>query len=153
MRNRIGRLVFRGDVSTGSTCDTEETAWGTAELDPEALLIQRLDGELLERLMQRLPIEYSEVLVLREIEDLACKDIARIIRAPIGTVMSRLMRGRLALRKLWLAEAEVETRNWAAPTAAHRRSNSLDGNRPHSGRTLQSSAHREPVAVGATGRP
>jgi RNA polymerase sigma factor (sigma-70 family) len=151
--NRNGLLVYRGDASTGDMCDTIETAWGTVELDPETLLIQHLDGELLKRLMQRLPIEYREVLVLREIEDLAYKDIARIIRAPLGTVMSRLMRGRLALRKLWLAEAEAQTGNRAAPAAAHQRSNPLDANRPQSRHTSQSSAHREPVAVGATGRP
>jgi RNA polymerase sigma-70 factor (ECF subfamily) len=107
--NRTSRLVFLRDAPTGGTLETEETAWGAAVRDPEALLLQRIDSEMLERLMQRMPVEYREVLVLRELEDLSYKDIAGITGVPIGTVMSRLSRARLALRKLWLSEAETET--------------------------------------------
>jgi RNA polymerase sigma-70 factor (ECF subfamily) len=53
------------------------------------------------RLMEQLPVEYREVLLLREVEDLAYKDIAAIAGIPVGTVMSRLSRARLALRRLW----------------------------------------------------
>jgi RNA polymerase sigma-70 factor (ECF subfamily) len=67
--------------------------------------------------MQRLPAEYRQVLMLREVEDLAYKDIAEIIRVPIGTVMSRLSRARLALRKLWLQEGQAEGR-FAAPVSS-----------------------------------
>ena len=70
--------------------------------------MERIDGQTLSRLMQRLPAEYREVLLLREVEDLAYKDIAAVIGMPIGTVMSRLARARLALRKLWFEGAETE---------------------------------------------
>jgi RNA polymerase sigma-70 factor (ECF subfamily) len=42
-------------------------------------------------------VPYREVLVLRELEDLAYKDIARIAEIPVGTVMSRLSRARSLL--------------------------------------------------------
>lgn len=106
--NRGARLVFHPDAPTGETADTEHTAWGTPPRDPEALLLERIDGQTLSRLMQRLPAEYREVLLLREVEDLAYKEIATVIDVPIGTVMSRLARARLALRKLWESDAHTE---------------------------------------------
>lgn len=45
-----------------------------------------------------LPREFREVLVLREVEDLSYREIARIIGVPVGTVMSRLARARARLR-------------------------------------------------------
>jgi RNA polymerase sigma-70 factor (ECF subfamily) len=44
------------------------------------------------------------VIVLREINDLSYRDIAEVIGAPVGTVMSRLARARSILRTAWLAE-------------------------------------------------
>ena len=106
--NRGNRLVFHPDAPTGDSAETEALAWGEPPRDPETLLLQQIDGELLNRLMQALPAEYREVLLLREVEDLAYKEIASVIDVPIGTVMSRLARARAALRKLWLRETEPE---------------------------------------------
>jgi RNA polymerase sigma-70 factor, ECF subfamily len=105
--NHSGRLVLHGDMLIRLIAASGDTVWGSVPGDPEALLIQRTDNEALRRLMQRLPAEYRQVLMLREVEDLAYKDIAEIIRVPIGTVMSRLSRARLALRKLWLQEGQA----------------------------------------------
>jgi RNA polymerase sigma-70 factor (ECF subfamily) len=49
--------------------------------------------------LERLPPEFREVLVLREIEELSYKDIARVTGVPVGTVMSRIARARERLRK------------------------------------------------------
>jgi RNA polymerase sigma-70 factor (ECF subfamily) len=65
------------------------------------MLLDRVDGETLSMLMAALPSEYREVLILREIEDLSYKEIATVTGMPAGTVMSRLSRARLALRKAW----------------------------------------------------
>jgi len=107
--NRGGRLVFRPDIADEGGREAQALVWSTAPGDPETLLLRRLDGETLGRLMQRLPDEYREVLLLREVEDLSYKAIAEVIGVPPGTVMSRLSRARAALRKLWLqSEQEAE---------------------------------------------
>jgi RNA polymerase sigma-70 factor (ECF subfamily) len=64
---------------------------------PDALLLREVDRRILNEAIAALPQPFREVLVLRELEDLAYKDIARITGAPIGTVMSRLSRARRLL--------------------------------------------------------
>ena len=51
----------------------------------------------LHRALDALPFKFREVLVLRELEELSYQDIGRIVRAPVGTVMSRLSRARARL--------------------------------------------------------
>jgi RNA polymerase sigma-70 factor (ECF subfamily) len=64
---------------------------------PEALVARDVDRRLLNEAISALPAQFREALVLRELEDLSYKDIARITDAPIGTVMSRLARARRLL--------------------------------------------------------
>jgi RNA polymerase sigma factor (sigma-70 family) len=64
------------------------------QLDPEALAIQRQAVERMRRAIEGLPVDFREVIILRELEGLSYKEIAAVISAPIGTVMSRLARGR-----------------------------------------------------------
>jgi RNA polymerase sigma factor (sigma-70 family) len=49
--------------------------------------------------LEELPEEFREVIVMRELEDMGYKEIAEVIRVPIGTVMSRLARARKRLRR------------------------------------------------------
>ena len=66
---------------------------------PEAQLIGEVDRALVRSALAELPPIFREVLVLREIEGLRYREIAQIAGAPIGTVMSRIARGRKELRK------------------------------------------------------
>lgn len=54
---------------------------------------------LVTRHLQDLPLNFREVLILREIEELSYREIADVLEMPIGTVMSRLARGRALLQK------------------------------------------------------
>jgi RNA polymerase sigma-70 factor, ECF subfamily len=63
-------------------------------LDPEARLLQDLTVARVREALEQLPVDFREVLVLREIEGMSYKEIAAIVRVPIGTVMSRLARAR-----------------------------------------------------------
>ena len=64
------------------------------QLDPEALVIQQQAVERVQRAIEELPVDFREVVVLRELEGLSYKEIAAVIGTPIGTVMSRLARAR-----------------------------------------------------------
>ena len=75
------------------------------QLNPEALVIQRQAVERVQRAIGELPADFREVIVLRELEGLSYKEIAAVIGAPIGTVMSRLSRGRKMLRQALLADS------------------------------------------------
>jgi RNA polymerase sigma-70 factor (ECF subfamily) len=65
--------------------------------DPESVVASGEEMRLLDRALAGLPVEFREALVLRELEDLSYKEIAATLDIPIGTVMSRLARGRLLL--------------------------------------------------------
>lgn len=105
--NRSGRLVF-GAIEQTDPAVPEETLWGAGSDDPETALMRSVDRNTLARLVEGLPAEYREVLLLREVEELAYRDIARIVGVPVGTVMSRLSRARLLLRRRWHEAAAKE---------------------------------------------
>jgi RNA polymerase sigma-70 factor (ECF subfamily) len=67
------------------------------ENSPEALALRHCDRRMLNEALAALSAQFREALILRELEDLSYKDIARITDVPIGTVMSRLARGRRLL--------------------------------------------------------
>ena len=68
------------------------------DLNPEALLVQRADTLMVRQALEELPVEFREVLVLRELEEMSYREIASITDLPLGTVMSRLARGRKRLQ-------------------------------------------------------
>jgi RNA polymerase sigma factor (sigma-70 family) len=71
--------------------------------DPERASIERDEQRTLERLLAALAPEHREVLLLREMEDMSYREIATVTHLPIGTVMSRLARARVALKAQWLS--------------------------------------------------
>jgi RNA polymerase sigma-70 factor (ECF subfamily) len=86
-----------------------ESAPGSAaahDADPLRAVISQDEARVLRQAIAQLPVEYREVLVLREFEDLTYKQIAAIIGCPIGTVMSRLARARDELGARMRAEAQ-----------------------------------------------
>jgi RNA polymerase sigma-70 factor, ECF subfamily len=76
--------------------------WREAQDTPETEMFRKLDAQAIQGLVAALPDVFREVIVLREIEDLSYREIAEVVSAPVGTVMSRLARGREMLREAWL---------------------------------------------------
>ena len=78
--------------------------WQEPQASPEAALLRRFDDATIRRLVGALPQPFRETIVLREINGLSYREIADIVGAPVGTVMSRLARARAMLRTAWNAE-------------------------------------------------
>src|SRR5262249_55532400 len=72
----------------------------TDAFDPLLSLLRVEDQQLVCHALGRLPAEFREVIVLRELEGLSYKEIAQIVAIPMGTVMSRLARARERLQQL-----------------------------------------------------
>lgn len=92
--NRPAELVALDDAGDG----WQDIAAPSAD-EPPAVAIGNADRRQINQAIAALPFVYREVLVLRELNDLSYKDIARIVDIPIGTVMSRLARARNLLRQ------------------------------------------------------
>lgn len=95
-RNRSKQLVFVDDVRLAAEAELDRQ--DNAPPSPELELQRRQDAAALDRAVAALPVEFREVILLREIQGLSYKEIAAVIDAPIGTVMSRLARARKLLQ-------------------------------------------------------
>jgi RNA polymerase sigma-70 factor (ECF subfamily) len=84
-------------------------AAGARSPTPEAELSRRQDRERLWRALAALPLEFREVVVLRELEELSYKEIGAVADLPLGTVMSRLFRGRTLLKEILTQRGERES--------------------------------------------
>ena len=77
-----------------------EIAADSEAYDPQAIAVRAADTEAVRRAIDALPHTIRETIILREMEGLSYKEIGKIIGLPIGTVMSRLSRGRTQLQSL-----------------------------------------------------
>jgi RNA polymerase sigma-70 factor (ECF subfamily) len=68
--------------------------------NPATLALRSADHQILTRALDELPVEFREVVVLRDLEGFSYKEIADIANVPTGTVMSRLARARERLKKI-----------------------------------------------------
>jgi RNA polymerase sigma-70 factor (ECF subfamily) len=78
--------------------------WQEAPPSVESEIVRERDAQTIRRQVAQLPEPFRETIVLREISDLSYRDIAEVVGAPVGTVMSRLARARSMLREAWLAQ-------------------------------------------------
>lgn len=101
MHNVFVNQLRQGTLSDiGVPLDEEALELPTAANQEQALALRDLEAAL-----ARLPHDYREVLLLVGLESLRYEEAARVLDVPIGTVMSRLSRGREQLRRLMSGEA------------------------------------------------
>ena len=98
MKNRPKTVVFSNDLSAAEQQELEhEGLQGTRVETPEEIALFKADAEAIQKALAQLQPQFREVIVLREINQMNYRDIAEITNVPIGTVMSRLSRGRQLL--------------------------------------------------------
>jgi RNA polymerase sigma-70 factor (ECF subfamily) len=85
-------------LETGAEVAAESSAF-----DPQAIAIRAADAEAVRTAIAALPEVLREAVVLREMQGMSYKEIGKIAGVPIGTVMSRLSRGRAQLQALLLS--------------------------------------------------
>ncbi|WP_408430255.1 RNA polymerase sigma factor [Paraburkholderia sp. RL18-101-BIB-B] len=139
---------WRRRASSHETVEFDDTmddatfdGWSVGGADPQALLIRDEDSKLVHEALAQLPVEYREVLTLRELEEMGYKEIAAVADVPIGTVMSRLARGRRKLAALLMEKQ--------GGAAASHRSSTCAG--PGPGKSATASV--TPLRASANGRP
>ncbi len=98
-RPRVPTVAFQEQVHGG-----EGTAPG-----PPALLLKKEDQERVRRAVEQLPLEFREVVVLRDLEGLSYKEVAAVTGIPMGTVMSRLARARDRLEQTLIGNRGEES--------------------------------------------
>lgn len=97
-KNRSRNLVAIEDIDGGDDNGRSGVALDSATTyNPESALMAKVDAVRLEAAIGALPMEFREVLILREVQGLEYREIADVIGIPIGTVMSRLARTRRRL--------------------------------------------------------
>jgi len=90
-RNRPAQIVADDGAAIDSAVDPDA-------MDPAEAALRAAESKTLADAIAALPLAFREVLILREMEELSYKEIARIADIPVGTVMSRLSRARALLQ-------------------------------------------------------
>jgi RNA polymerase sigma-70 factor (ECF subfamily) len=70
-----------------------------ADGDPETTFLHHADAELLRQAILELPLEFREVLLLADVENMSYREVSEALSIPVGTVTSRLTRARAKVRK------------------------------------------------------
>src|SRR5437868_11634850 len=111
------RTVVEGAAREGTNERFVARDANESSSNPEQYLFDRLLSDDVLRAIDGLPIDFRLVVILADLQEFSYKEIAEILECPVGTVMSRLYRGRKLLQKVLVGYA-LETGVVAATQAA-----------------------------------
>jgi RNA polymerase sigma-70 factor, ECF subfamily len=97
------RTGLRAKLTTELDLEDEEVIPVTWET-PESLVLATATREALQGALYSLPIAYREAVLLCDVEEMKYQEIAQVLSVPVGTVMSRIARGRKLLRQMLAGE-------------------------------------------------
>ena len=110
--NRYRRSVKERTIVEGSERDAVHERFISREAteyaaNPEQFFFDRLLSDDVLRAVESLPVDFRMVVILADLQEFSYKEIAEILDVPVGTVMSRLYRGRRLLQKALAGYAVV----------------------------------------------
>jgi RNA polymerase sigma-70 factor (ECF subfamily) len=104
-RRSVREMSFLDEVDVGDT-DGMSPREATAHLlDPEAGFMSRVVSDTVREALESLPPDFRMAVILADLQDFSYKEIAEVMDCPVGTVMSRIYRGRRLLQKKLLGYA------------------------------------------------
>ena len=111
--NKYRRRVKEREILHGA--DKQTTVWNfyrpdgrRAIIDPENALVDRFMSDEVQLALEALPVDYRTVITLSDVEGFSYKEVAAMVDIPVGTVMSRLHRGRRILQQKLFEYAKQE---------------------------------------------
>jgi len=104
---RSGRERPQEDVTISTRDEAREPAQTLSASSPEERFFQTVLHGDVDRALKTLPLAFREAVILADLQELSYREIAEVLGCPVGTVMSRLARGR-ALLRIALADAARE---------------------------------------------
>jgi RNA polymerase sigma-70 factor, ECF subfamily len=99
--NQVRQSRTTPESIDGDVAEEQAKPAGTPR-DPYTIYVSNVEREQVRHAIQQLPLEFREIILLREYEELSYEEIATLLDCPVGTVMSRLARARSKLRDLLL---------------------------------------------------
>jgi len=90
---------FRRRIVKTSRLITIDGPEGQAEIAAEPLVLQHISDESILNALEKVAVDFREIVLLADVEEFSYKEIAEMLKIPLGTVMSRLSRGRKLLRQ------------------------------------------------------
>lgn len=109
---RNNYLTARSGLKASVSFDSEEDGLKEPEAaeTPESLLIAHVERETIQNALEELPVNFCEIILLCDLEEMSYQEISQTLGIPAGTVMSRLSRARRAMRTLLAAKAQGASR-------------------------------------------
>jgi RNA polymerase sigma-70 factor (ECF subfamily) len=108
LTSRSGLAARKTDYFEDEEGNADESVAHT--LTPELILMRSQDEQALFAALESLPVNYREIILLCEVEEMSYREIAQVLDVPLGTVMSRLSRARAGLRAALVASVGEEVR-------------------------------------------
>jgi RNA polymerase sigma-70 factor (ECF subfamily) len=109
MRNTF--LTSRTGLAATISLDAEDAPPEPAMVEtPESVLLAHVELTAIQNALTELPVNFREIILLCDLEEMSYQEISQTLAIPIGTVMSRLSRARKAMRTLLSAGTEGVSR-------------------------------------------
>ena len=117
VRNTCYTWLKRNRPAEAADLDEAIHLEATEALDPEEILILNSEKRAVREALRTLPLEFREILIMRELEELPYREIAAMAAIPVGTVMSRLARARQKLQAVMVTNSHLGSiSRFALPT-------------------------------------